>query len=702
MPVSRFDVTYDDKYTPQYVPMPFDALGALGKITQDKFDTSIKGIEDVSNPIAKLNPSASIKVYDPNVQGGIRDVSVDFNSEKNQHLQNLANEKQQIIDDYFRDSDTQKFNKRTNEYLSKASQIYSDLATKEAITKKMQAANDALAKNEDAAKQGYLANPVIAYNTQYLNNLKNQGFSDYAPGSSAKVTDRVGELKNYFKDLGTEVIENEAKPTGTGYIRDKYLEGLEENKISKKFNSWFEESQTKHDVNLDVNHTLALQGLQGDEIVPVIDPSTGEQLIDKNGKPKNTTSREYFTDLAKQNLLNAALGYSSSKGSNSLKADATYRWKTDKEESQNIVTTNEQGNPESLDIDNTLLNLGLNDVLNNKGEYKTNSFLDSKYTVTKPNGEIKTFNSSVEAHKFAGNTGVIQQERIGASESANDIVNKGFSKLAQKSKELGLPTPQDGDYRKQLYNYAIEIAKRRATTTKFQQSTIDGMNKAILGPNSDISNMEFYIQGDEGSNAKVTAEQTKDIPKNSRFTGIDFYGPNQAGLKLAVSNKDDNGNIMAPDKAYLAVPKDKVFEKETRAVHTISRGALDFARTGKVNSKFIDQDALNLLQSKVNTAFEKQNFKNVPKLISSAVEKNKYGDVIVMGSYIDNSKNVPELKGIVYNETKNTLVASSLDEIQINKTKEIETKGSIRQYNINVSEKVKPSEVEGDYESNND
>jgi hypothetical protein len=223
----------------------------------------------------------------------------------------------------------------------------------------------------------------------------------------------------------------------------------------------------------------------------------------------------------------------------------------------------------------------------------------------------------------------------------------------------------------------------------------------MLGPNSNIHNMEFYLQGDESSNAKITNEEVKNIPKNASYTGIDFFGPKQAGYKLAVSTKDSDGTTI--DQAYLAVPRDKTFEEDTRALHTISRGVLEFAKTGKVNSEYVDSKVKQNLQSKLDKEYELAGWGKAPELIATSMEKNRYNNVVLMGTYVDNSSGKPEFKAVTYtikSDGTPEFKETSLDAVQADKTTELQIKGSLKQYNTKLSETVKPSDVVKSEEDN--
>lgn len=362
-----------------------------------------------------------------------------------------------------------------------------------------------------------------------------------------------------------------------------------------------------------------------------------------------------------------------------------------------IITTNEQGNPEATDVGNVLEGLGLHKILDAKGDWISNGPLTSKYVVTKIDGTKKEFDNSIDAHKFAGNTGSIEQTNIGSNKSADQIVNEGYKVLAQKSKDLGLPTPKDGKYKDQLYNYALQIAKQRSTTSNLQPNTSKNLTAYFLGENSNIHNMEVYPQGDQSSTAKATNEEVATMAKNSQITGIDYYGDNQAGWKIAVTPKDDKGNPTDVDKALIGVPRDKVFEQETKSVWTISKGALQFAKTGKVSEEYKDNSQFER-GSDITVHDKLQQYSNNhiagnPKIAASSTEYDEKGNRIIRGSFTQYINGKPQLFAIEFNPNYVAPIIKSLDEVQNDKTTELQIKGSLNQYINKLGENTKPSEV---------
>lgn len=334
MPSNRFDTSQPQQYVSQYVPMPFEAISALGAKTQTEYDKSLKDLE-VTDPIAKLNPRAAIKVYNPNSSEGISDAALDWTSQKDQAVKMLNDEKNKITDEYMQTGNADVFKKKSRDYINKAAQIHSDLSAKEAIAKQVSDYNKELAKNKDFSVQGHLGQKLLDYNTQFFKDAAEGNVRDYSPFDIATPTDRPKEVKEYFNNMGKEILQSFSNPTNTGYIRTKYREGLSSDKISNVFNSWYQNSKVQDDIRLEALDLAARKGIDTKSEVTVKVP------VSKDAKTGEITYKEEkmsWIDAYEERALNQvkdmALGFKSSTGKDALTGDATFRWKYDKKEKE--------------------------------------------------------------------------------------------------------------------------------------------------------------------------------------------------------------------------------------------------------------------------------------------------------------------------------------------------------------------------------
>lgn len=334
MPINRFSTVGQSEYTSQHVPLPFEAIGALGAKTQTEYDKSLKDLE-VTDPIAKLNPRAAMKVYNPNSSEGISDAALDWTSQKDQAVKMLNDEKNKITDEFMQTGNADVFKKKSRDYINKAAQIHSDLSAKEAIAKQVSDYNKELAKNKDFSVQGHLGQKLLDYNTQFFKDAAEGNIRDYSPFDIATPTDRPKEVKDYFDSMGKEILQSFSNPTNTGYIRTKYREGLSGDKISNVFNSWYQNSKVQDDIRLEALDLAARKGIDTKSEVTVKVP------VSKNAKTGEITYKEEkmpWIDAYEEQALNQvkdmALGFKSSTGKDALTSDATFRWATDKKEKE--------------------------------------------------------------------------------------------------------------------------------------------------------------------------------------------------------------------------------------------------------------------------------------------------------------------------------------------------------------------------------
>lgn len=331
MPSNRFDTSVQQQYVSQYVPMPFEAIGALGAKTQADYDKSLKDLE-VTDPIAKLNPRTAMKVYDPSSPEGVRDVTLDWTGERDQYLNALNAEKNKITDEFTQSGDVETFKKKSREYLNKAAQVHSNLSAKEAVAKQINDYNKELAKNKDFSLQGHLGQKLLDYNTQFLKDAAEGNVREYNPYDIAAATDRPKEVKEYFGSMGKEILQSFSDPTNTGYIRTRYREGLTGDKISNAFNSWYQNSKVQDDIRLEALDFAARRGIKTKDLVkvqiPVKDKKTGKITYEEEEMPWI----DAYEERALNQVKDVALGFKSSTGRDSLKGDDIYKWNVGRQE----------------------------------------------------------------------------------------------------------------------------------------------------------------------------------------------------------------------------------------------------------------------------------------------------------------------------------------------------------------------------------
>ena len=335
-----FDKPTDQKYIETFIPRPLEEIGNMAKNWTDNFNKDLSKLE-VSDPIAKLNPRASFKIYDTSVSGGERHASLDWNDQKNNYLQQLNYQKNKIVDDFMVSGDEEAFKRNSRNYLNEASGVYNNFAQKEKVAKQIEDYNKELAKNGELGLKGHLDQKLKKYNTGFYQRALNGAIEDYAPSSVAKDTNRIAETSDYFKTIGKEVLSSYSDSDNTGYIKTHYREGVPVTKIEGLFNSWYQNSRVQDDIILEGLDVAAKNGIDTQARVIVKTPVSKDP---KSGvityKEQEMSWIQKYEEDAANEMLNVARGYTSSTGRDQKSADATFRWRTDNEKAEKLRQDN--------------------------------------------------------------------------------------------------------------------------------------------------------------------------------------------------------------------------------------------------------------------------------------------------------------------------------------------------------------------------
>lgn len=690
MAVNRYTTVDWSAPTSSYIPKPFEQMMMVGKTMQKEHADKQTEADALANEINKIKVANSVISEGSGDDLGIKSRSTGYGEFKNEVLNKYTQANKQLSDEYATTGDANKFNQGVAKLKSDFSGDYQKLKIAEANSAAIEESDKKYRENKDAGIEGnsYILNKLAEEGRNLITNPFSYSYKGAPIGEALKLEEEVNKSsQNYADQIGQSGVKRDPN---TGYLIWSKTHGVTPERIKNEVYNTFDKGVGLH-TSQQVMRSLFDQGIKPDAEkiikVPIKFDNRGKPLEYKEIK---TTEFNYRYNKTKEDFANAVVAKAAkSVLDQSEKKDWMFERDLDKQDAQDIQTTNEQGNAESVDVNTVLDSWGLSGVLDKEGNVTAPTITDSKYIVTKVDGTKKEFNSSVEAHKFAGSTGSISQQRASSGESADQIVRNAYNKMMPVFKSLGLKVLPGETVAKTMYDYAQKVAVQRSTTTQLQQSTSKGMTDFFLGNNSNISNMEVYEQGNQNSNAKLTNEVMSSLANNSKITGVDYFGNNQAGWKVAVTPKDNSGNITGQDQALIAIPKDLSFATETKPVWKISKGALEFAKTGKQSPEYQDGDATPVIENVLKTNYGA----NAPKIVASSTDRNKKGEIILRGSYVDNSNNQAELKAIEYNVAKGTFELLSLGEIQKRKTKEIETQGSLTQYNTRLGETIKDSEV---------
>lgn len=327
MAINRYvDVNFDQPVS-NYVPLPLEMLYKLGKDASKDYEDALKGIEDSKGILGKHKTRTSVKVYDPN-KGGVVDAQIDFEPQRQAYQAKLQSEMESITNDYIKDKDTNKFKQRMSSLKNNAVAMNNDLAVKSAIIDKIDKHNEEIAKNEEFGNYNFLGDEFLKYNTKFYNQYTKDPnkIGDYSGYDIAKKVDRPKEIKETFGSLGEEVLQSFADPDGKGYLREKYREGRTKSKIDSVFNPWYENSNTKKEIEHEASYFFNSTGIDPNKIVQTIKT--------KDGKVINITAYDEFESQKIAELANIARGYVSSKGKDNISIDSNWARLEDEKKKQ--------------------------------------------------------------------------------------------------------------------------------------------------------------------------------------------------------------------------------------------------------------------------------------------------------------------------------------------------------------------------------
>lgn len=688
-----------DQPISSHVPLPLDAIYKMGVDASKRYEDTLKDLDSGKDPISKLNTQSIVRVYDSKNQT-MTDAPISFERDKSNILNYMNQQKEQIISNYINDKDINKYKQRVSKLKGEVNNAYSDLASKAAIVDQINKENVELSKSAEYGLDPAYATKRLQYNTNYLKNLQdpNIGMQAYAPPAVAKEI-KLDEVINrdadhwYKDDLGSTTY------TSGNYIHDLSKKGITGTRVYKYIDeAWKQPNHSaKAYAQLQLEHEMNLKGLNYDSEIEYEDykkNDKGEIIYNKDKQPILETKTGKFGDLFMEEKKREYANMLASKivhveKDPNMKVDAfklhDYKKKLAEENAKDYTNTSSVGNPTATSMQQLLSENGLSELIDIDGNIKSKS----AGLVVSPGNSVMPFN--ITTYK--------------ADKSSDHLVNQAFKKSEEVGRKLGLKTPKDGNWVKAVHKHFQNVAIQASTTSDFHPSTANSLTNYFLGENSDISNVEIYPQGSQNKNDKATVEVAKVLAKNSKFSGIDYYSNDNAGLRLTYTPKDSGGNPSDVDQAYIAIPKNKNLLAEAEPVRHISNAYINRMKNPDAYAKAVsenpsayfqaDNDANSRILSKADATFGvgKYNF------ISSSTELRTASDGRVYKIYrgvVDVEGTPVVLKYSYDGKNENWDKVKSLSATQEDQTHYIETEGSLRQFNTKLQETLKTTEVDTD------
>lgn len=694
MGINRYvDVNFDQPVS-NYVPLPLEMLYKLGKDASKDYEDTMKDMESGKDPISKLNTRSVARIYDPS-KGGMIDAPIDFEDQKRGVLDYMNTQKQQIVDDYIKDKDTNKYKQRAARLKGELNSAYSDLAGKSAIVDQINKENIELGKSEAYGLNPAYATKRLQYNTQYLKDLQAGNVQAYAPPSVAK---QVSMEDVYAKDItGWKEDDAGSKSYTDGqYIHDVNTKGITGTRVydyAKRV--WNDPNHSARAVaNLELEHELNMRGLRPDSLVEYNDykkDANGDVIKDKQGNPVLEVKQGKFADIFMEDKKR---DYAQALADRIVHQTVDTKMSTDAYGLRALDKKDELDSYKNLPIYETNIDkvptnnkqalqaVGINSPnINDDGSVKTNdiqniSETDKKYHVDRAKEFMEKYKRgeiSEQSMLVYGKSYLNTLNKINNNDLKNRYAEK-FNGLVKSGFEYGLLTDEKGKANYRMpdgkFNFLkleadlVELGKNINTSSSnvmgLQANFIPDLNRTYLGEtkadadgntifekSSMLQKVAIYEQGDPNSASKIRQEGVDKLAQNGSFVGFDFNDPNLGAATITATK--GKGDI--EPKLYTAILPDVNLKNSMAPVHKFT------------------QDVNKTLNNKLSPEEKKENYSKALEKISdlaaqvgnSNISDNDKKDIITQ---LNNSFNSisSNSRGTVYGTTfdgKYTLIGSS-------------------------------------------
>jgi len=264
--------------------------------------------------------------------------------------------------------------------------------------------------------------------------------------------------------------------------------------------------------------------------------------------------------------------------------------------------------------------LGINtNSINDDGTVNHRTNIDSKYIVTKIDGTTSTYYTSQEAHKAAGNTGIITQQKTDKGEQQQNLT-KFYNDLLTTARGLGLEIPKKSndksktdfdELQKQLSKYGQNMQQQGNTSAGLQSRFGNNLSNELLGTvtakddGTTVFKKSPLLGGAkivDQSTGEVISENKEEVAKDGAIRGINYFAPEAGTYRMDSKNKAYNYN-----------PGDNNLNAMTKNTHSLTQDIVK-ARQGKQNSKTIIDSDNNTVGDYANNIVNslKENFKTIP------------------------------------------------------------------------------------------
>lgn len=647
MASNRFDTSQQQQYTSQYVPLPFEAISAMGEKSQKKYDTAIDDTYKLKDLMAKV-PA----INDPNLG-----------------LSNIQKKKE--LDTQY----TTKINELTDKIVNGDPNAFREL---EKVKRDL--IND---PTRQELENSYL--DYQAYKKDMID--KKDSYAAYKdPYRNKKLINDAGELQAFrYSGMGEKqnhAEEARAQMAGVatwGYdTKNSYLDPNDGNIYTKTSKgTYVKDTRIRDLANKKAGDFVKTQ--KGQDYLELL----------KYENPK-ATPEELFKGVSNY-LFNAGSNqiFSNSGGGSDVQTTGlTDKRDEEKRQAAAPMPTLEnavQGSDAPLTSKSGLGWLGLNtDILNDDGSFNSKAYKSQGTDLIKDVKEnIK--DGSVVVTDIFGNKTTHKTLTDAFSEfkkkPAPNLLTKYYTDLLNSAKGLGIEIPMEAGNKsktdfvklqKQLADYGQNMQSQGSTSAGFNARFANNLSDYFLGSvsadaagNVTFKKSPLLNSGSiiDQATGKSISENKEEIAQSGTLKGVNYFASDAGTYKL-----------VSKGKSYNYHPGDQTLNAMTQNTHSLTQDIVK-ARQGKQNSSTVLEPAttgvdasgrvVNIPAKTVKTYADnivnglKENFKTIPAndpqglFLANHLQENLnklkgYEQVSVKTSDIVTDKNTPKYQYIAY------------------------------------------------------
>lgn len=612
---NRFDTSQQQEFIHNYIPLPFETIAALGEKANKNFATGKQAEADLGTlgaaikaaPMYQDDRNAFINSYNAKLKTLVDEAKGDYGSK------DFQAKAQALTNEFKNDPKLHAFKGTLDAYEEYVKRKGKEGAERDLdYTYDRDAAGNFIQKDvlkdgkygsqftkyedyDEASKKvmGNIAKDAKAWegkydltNTQTGNNGETMVYNRHTGSYEGVSVDKL-------KGLATTVLPNYRNTNAGKHQFESILKNIPEIG-NKAYNASYD----------DLSYAVSKGDARAKEIKDYVDNKMLSTIIAGNAHQVGMSTTQGLDSHFDTNAKVAAANRKKEEFDGPM---PTY---------QNPVT----GVNEPITAKSGLAWLGLNtDVLNDNGEINYRGGFDSKYIVKKADGSIETYYNSKDAHKAAGSTGIITQQKTSSGEESNNRI-AFYTDLIKTARGLGLEIPKlasnksKTDFAKlqdQLSKYGQNMQMQGNTSAGFQSRFGNNLSDELLGKVTvDSDGNTLFKKSPILETAKITDPTTgkvissnkEELAKDGAIRGINYFASQEGTYRMDSKNK-----------AYDYNPGDATLNAMTKNTHSLTQDILK-ARQGKQSANTpIDSEGNTVgmyANNVVNTL--KENFKTIP------------------------------------------------------------------------------------------